>query len=159
LRFLHDLALGERFACGSFTLSRAEIIDFAGRYDPQPFHLDDAAAAVSYFGSLCASGLHTQAAAIGLLVPVIADVSVVAGYRLHEARFFIPVRPELTYDVAAVWTAITPAPLHPERGRADITVDVTNAETRQVATVGVTYVVRERPGRSRNERPVAPWGG
>jgi acyl dehydratase len=145
LRFLHDLKLGERFACGSFTLSRAEIIDFATRYDPQPFHLDDEAAARSYFGSLCASGLHTQGAAIGLLVPVIADVAVVAGYRLHEARFFIPVRPDLRYGVAATWVSVSPSPRDPDRGRADIAVEVTDAEARKVATLGVTYVVREAP--------------
>jgi acyl dehydratase len=144
LLFLHDLVLGQRFACGSFTLSRAEIIEFAAQYDPQPFHLDDAAASQSYFGSLCASGLHTQAAAIGLLVPAIADVAVVAGYRLHEARFLIPVRPAQTYDVAAVWTSITPSPRNPERGRADITLDVTNAQAKRVATLGVTYVVAEK---------------
>ncbi len=50
MRFLNDLALGERFACGSFTLSRGEIVDLAGCYDRQPFQLDDAAAKRSYFG-------------------------------------------------------------------------------------------------------------
>ena len=85
--FLEDLPLDQPFPCGLFRLTRAEIIAFAQAFDPQPFHLDDAAAERSYFGRLCASGLHTQGMAIGLMVRAIADVAVVAGYALHEARF------------------------------------------------------------------------
>ena len=137
---LHDLKLGERIACGSFRLTQAEIVAFAGRFDPQPFHLDEGAAAISHFGRLCASGLHTQAAAIGLMVRAIADVAVVAGYALHAARFFGPVWPDVDYDVTALWTAISPSPANPARGRAEISIEVTRAGV-TTATLGVTYVV------------------
>jgi len=144
MQYLHDLALGAWFPCGSFRLTDAEIIAFAAQYDPQPFHLDHEAAARSYFGRLCASGLHTQGMAIGLMVPRIADVAVVAGYKLHEARFLVPTWPDTTYDVRARWTAISPSPANPTRGRAVLEIEVAQAGT-QVAQLGVTYVVQARP--------------
>lgn len=145
MRYLEDLALGTWFPCGSFRLTEAEIIAFAERYDPQPFHLDHEAAARSYFGRLCASGLHTQGMAIGLMVPRIADVAVVAGYKLHEARFLVPTWPGTTYTVRARWTEISPSPANPTRGRAVLEIEVAEATT-PVARLGVTYVVQARPG-------------
>jgi acyl dehydratase len=143
MQYLDDLPLGTTFPCGSFTLTREAIIAYATQYDPQPFHLDDEAAANSYFGRLCASGLHTQGMAIGLMVRAITDVAVLAGYALHEARFTEPVWPDTQYDVAAAWTETSPSPRDPGRGRAALRITVTTS-TRPVATLGVTYVVQRR---------------
>ena len=145
MRFLEDLALGVDFPCGGFTLSRAEIVAFAEKYDPQPFHLDEAAAQASYFQGLCASGLHSQGAAIGLMVRAIADVAVVAGYALHETRFFRPVRPDTRYEVVARWTDAAASPRDPTRGRAMVTGDAM-LDGVVVMRFGVTYVVHRRPG-------------
>ena len=60
--FFEDMALGEDTPLGSFTFTRETMLRFAQRYDPQAFHLDDAAAAASHFGKLSASGWHTAAA-------------------------------------------------------------------------------------------------
>lgn len=144
MQYLHDLALGAWFPCGTFRLTAADIIAFAAQYDPQPFHLDHEAAARSYFGRLCASGLHTQGMAIGLMVRRIADVAVVAGYKLHEARFLVPTWPDTTYTVRARWTDISPSPANPARGRAALEIEVTEGAT-QVARLGVTYVVATAP--------------
>ena len=141
MQYLEDLALGAWFACGGFTLTREDIIAFAQQYDPQPFHLDDSAAEKSFFGRLCASGLHTQGMAIGRMVRAITDVAVVAGYALHEARFLVPVWPDTDYTVRACWTAITPSPRSPGRGRASIAIEVVT-DGASVASLGVTYVVR-----------------
>jgi len=54
-----DVEIGDRANIGTHTFTRDEIIAFAGRWDPQPFHLDDEAAEASQFGALCASGWHT----------------------------------------------------------------------------------------------------
>lgn len=143
MQYLEDLALGAWFPCGSFRLSAEEIIAFARLYDPQPFHLDHTAAAHSYFGRLCASGLHTQAMAIGLMVPRIADIAVVAGYKLHEARFLVPTWPDTTYTVRARWTAISPSPRDPTRGRAAMEIEVADGTT-PVSRLGVTYVMSTR---------------
>jgi acyl dehydratase len=58
-RFYEDIVIGEPTEFGSHTFTADEIKSFARRYDPQPFHLDEAAAARSHFGALCASGWHT----------------------------------------------------------------------------------------------------
>lgn len=60
-RYFEDLDVGTSIALGSHTFTREEIVDFARKYDPQPFHLDEDAARESLFGALCASGWHTSA--------------------------------------------------------------------------------------------------
>lgn len=59
--YFEDLQIGSSVDLGSHMFSREEIVDFARKYDPQPFHLDEAAARQSLFGGLCASGWHTAA--------------------------------------------------------------------------------------------------
>ena len=145
MKYLEDLALGETLDCGSFQLGRDEVIAFAERFDPQPFHLDDAAAETSYFAGLCASGLHSQAAAIGLMVRAIADVAVVAGASLDQARFLVPVRPDRRYDVVARWTEARPSARNPVRGIAVIRGEALH-EGDIVMRFGVTYVVACRGG-------------
>jgi acyl dehydratase len=61
MRYFDDIALGDRLALGSHGFTAAEIKTFAAKFDPQPFHMDEAAAARSHFGALCASGWHTVA--------------------------------------------------------------------------------------------------
>lgn len=63
-----DIAVGVVRRFGNKQVTREEVLDFAGKYDPQPFHLDDAAAAQTYFGRLSASGWHTGAMAMRMMV-------------------------------------------------------------------------------------------
>lgn len=139
--FLQDLRLGEVLACGRFALTRDEIIAFAARFDPQPWHLDDALAQASAFGTLVASGVHTQAAAIGLMVRRIADVAVLFGGSLHESRFAVPVRPDAPHDVTAWWTEARRSASNPARGVARIEGRAADADGRTAMTFGVTYIV------------------
>ncbi|MBC7635545.1 MAG: hypothetical protein H7251_08075 [Acetobacteraceae bacterium] len=75
------------------------------------------------------------------MVRAIQHVAVVAGYALNETRFFVPVRPDTHYDVVARWTAATPSPRDPTRGRAKITGEALVDGTVAIR-FGVTYVVR-----------------
>jgi acyl dehydratase len=68
IRSADDLAPGMSFDLGTFVLTREEVLDFARKFDPQPFHLDDEAAKASIFGRLVASGLHTFSASVGHLI-------------------------------------------------------------------------------------------
>jgi acyl dehydratase len=68
MKYLEDIAVGETYAVGRYTFGAGEIKAFAGRFDPQLFHLDEAAAAASHFGALCASGWHTAAVWMRLMV-------------------------------------------------------------------------------------------
>ena len=145
--YLEDLELGAVIDCGSFRLGADEIVAFAERYDPQPFHLDEDAARASYFQGLCASGLHSQGAAIGLMVRRLQGIAFVAGWSLHEARFYAAVRPDTEYRVRASWSDISPSPRNPARGRASIAGEARDAEGGLVMTFGVTYVIARRPAR------------
>ena len=94
---LDDYAFGrktERF--GRYEMSREEILEFAGRYDPQPFHLDDAAAAANpIFGKLAASGWHTASATMRMLVDEGAKHGghSIGGASVDELRWLRPVYP------------------------------------------------------------------
>lgn len=144
-RYLEDLVLGEEVPCGEFCLSEPEIVEFARRFDPQPWHLDETLARATYFKGLCASGLHSQAAAIGLVVHAIADLAIVAGGALHEARFLVPVRPERPYSVTARWTLVRRSVRNPARGVADLDIVATDPTGATVMHCGVTYIVATRP--------------
>ena len=66
--YYEDMIVGKKASYGSYVVTRDEVIDFATKYDPQPFHLDDEAAAATHFGRLSASGWHTAAMAMSMMV-------------------------------------------------------------------------------------------
>ena len=68
MQFYEDIAIGHKQAFGRYEVTREEVIDFASKYDPQPFHLDDEAAAQTHFGRISASGWHTCAMTMSMLV-------------------------------------------------------------------------------------------
>ncbi len=76
-RYFDDFAVGQRFETGTYTLDSEELFEFARRYDPQPFHLDAEAAARSVFRGIAASGWHTAALTIKLLVE--SDLAIAGG--------------------------------------------------------------------------------
>ena len=109
LRSLDDLHVGDRYEIGRLTLSLEEIRDFASRYDPQPFHLDEEAARSSVFGTVVAAGLHTLSASFGLLMasPLLRDISL-AGSAM-DVRWPAALRPGeevlVTVEVVEVKTS------------------------------------------------------
>ena len=68
MQYWEDIQVGARSSFGGYRVTREEVIDFASKYDPQPFHLSDEAAAETYFGRLSASGWHTCAMLMRMLV-------------------------------------------------------------------------------------------
>jgi acyl dehydratase len=89
--YLDDLHVGERFTSESYLLEAARIQEFAAEFDPQPFHLDQVAAEASVLGGLAASGWHTAAVAMRLLVAGIRQWHYRLGRRnrlaqAHETR-------------------------------------------------------------------------
>jgi acyl dehydratase len=68
VQYFEDIEPGRTASFGRYEVTREEVLDFAAKYDPQPFHLDDAAAAATHFGRLSASGWHTCAMTMAMLV-------------------------------------------------------------------------------------------
>lgn len=94
LRYFEDCAVGETAAVGSYAVTDAEIREFGERYDPQPYHVDEARAAETIFGGLVASGWHTAAVCMKLFVEgAISDLAVAGGRGVDDLRWHQPVRP------------------------------------------------------------------
>ena len=72
--YYEDLEIGKKSAFGRYEVTREEVLEFAHKYDPQPFHLDDAAAARTHFGRISASGWHTCAMTMSMMVANMKDV-------------------------------------------------------------------------------------
>ncbi|MGE5953180.1 MAG: MaoC family dehydratase [Qipengyuania vulgaris] len=68
MKFYEDIAVGTKSSFGHYEVTREEVMDFASKYDPQPFHLDDQAAAQTHFGRLSASGWHTCSMTMAMMV-------------------------------------------------------------------------------------------
>ena len=95
--YAEDLTVGECFEIGSWHVTADEIVRFARDWDPVPIHVDEEAAALSPFGGLIASGLHTMAIAVRLGYDNFAgDVAIHAGRAIRELRMLKPVRPAMT---------------------------------------------------------------
>lgn len=68
MQYFEDIEVGRTASFGHYDVTREEVVEFASKYDPQPFHLDDNAAAATHFGRLSASGWHTCAMTMAMLV-------------------------------------------------------------------------------------------
>jgi acyl dehydratase len=94
IEWFDDLALGMRFKSGNVQITESDIKRFAAEYDPQPMHLDEAAAAKTVFKGLAASGWHTAAIAMNLAVQIRPfGPHPLIGMGVDELRWMAPVRP------------------------------------------------------------------
>lgn len=94
MRYVEDIQEGDVHEFGSYEVTRDEIVGFAERYDPQPFHVDEDAARESAFGELVASGWHTASMCMRLLVDnYLADTASAGARGIRDLRWIEPVRP------------------------------------------------------------------
>jgi acyl dehydratase len=94
MQYADDYRIGDKFDLGTYRIEADEIIAFARRYDPQPYHLSQAAGASSFFGGLVASGWHVAAIWMGLYVrAILPDAKVEGSPGVDELRWYTPVRP------------------------------------------------------------------
>lgn len=95
MRYYEDMIVGEKSSFGSYHVTREEVIDFASKYDPQPFHLNDEAAAKTHFKRLAASGWHTAAMMMAMNVEhFMGEKSASIGSPgIDELRWLKPVYP------------------------------------------------------------------
>ena len=114
--YLDDLHVGQRFTSGTYLMEEARIKEFAAEFDPQPFHLDQSAADASVFKGLAASGWHTAAVAMRLLVtgglPFANGIVGVGG----EIAWPRPTRPGDILRVESEIVEITPSRSKPQQG-------------------------------------------
>ena len=129
MTYFEDLEVGQQESFGTYEVTESEIVDFAERYDPQPMHVDPEAAGESMFGGLVASGWHTAAMCMRLLVEeYLADSAAMGSPGVDDLRWHEPVRPgdELTVETEVLETR--PSESRPDRGLVRVAVGVHNGE-------------------------------
>ena len=140
-RFFEDFTAGLRFRSFQQIVVTAERIKtFAAEFDPQPFHLDDAAAPDTFFGGLVASGWHTAAVAMRLLVD--SDLGLGgqgAGVAVESMRFAGPVRPGDALRLEGTIAETRPSRSHADRGIVKFQISVYNQRNELV--LEATHVV------------------
>lgn len=147
MQYFEDIEIGRKMSFGRYEVTREEVIDFARKYDPQAFHLDDAAAAATHFGRLSASGWHTGAMTMAMLVANM-KVNPSAGLGspgIDEMRWRKPVYPG---DVLRVETEVLSkrqSTTKPEMGFFKSTVTVYNQNDEIVMTLISNGIVATRP--------------
>jgi acyl dehydratase len=139
-----DFEAGQVYELGSTTVTEEEIVDFARRFDPQPFHLDAEAAKDSNFGGLIASGWHTGAMWMRLYVTsLLGGGSGQGSSGIEELRWLAPVRPGDTLSGRLTVLETTPSERHPDRGTIRIRGEMVN----QDGVTVMSMVSRGRFGR------------
>lgn len=143
--YLEDFTPGRRFVSAAHTLDAGQIKAFASRFDPQPFHLDEAAAQASFFHGLAASGWHTAAITMSLLVKSgmpIAGGLIGAGAEIEWPR---PVRPGDTLTVESEVLEVKPSRSRPGRGMITVQSQTRNQHGEVVQILTSKMLVWKRP--------------
>ena len=144
LYYLDDLRVGQRFSSGEHALDATQIKAFAAQYDPQPFHLDEEAAQSSLFWGLAASGWHTAAVTMRLLVgggaPIAGGV-IGAGGEIAWPR---PTRAGDVLRVESEVLEVTPSRSRPERGTVTLRSETRNQRGEVVQVLTARLVVPRR---------------
>lgn len=147
-RFLEDFAAGQKFRSGRLRVDAERLKRFAAEFDPQPFHMDEEAARRSLFGGLAASGWHTAALTMRLLVESeLRPAGGIIGAGFDEFRWPRPVRPgdELHLEIEVL--EVRPSKSRPEQGLVKIRTTTLNQEDQPVqVSVGNLVVPRRRSG-------------
>ena len=143
--YLDDLQVGQRFTSGTYVIEEAQIKAFAAEFDPQPFHLDESAAHASLFKGLAASGWHTAAIAMRLLVdgglPFAHGIVGLGG----EIAWPRPTRPDDILHVESEIVEITPSRSKPHQGIVILRVTMFNQNGEAVYLLTAKLLVLRRP--------------
>jgi acyl dehydratase len=147
--FLEDLAPGQVFTSEARAVVDASSIKrFAGEFDPQPFHLDEATAQPTFFKKLVASGWHTTAVTMQLLVQTLPLSEGVIGSGVDELRWPRPVKPGDTLRVQCEVIDVTPSKLHPSRGTVRMRMTTLNQNDQPVQTMIANLLAFRRPAQA-----------
>ena len=143
--YLDDLHVGQRFVSDAHALDKGQVIAFASQFDPQSFHLDDESAKATLFGGLAASGWHTAAITMRLLVdggvPIAGGVVGEGG----EISWPKPARPGDVLRVESEVIEIKPSRSRPDRGIVTVRSETRNQRAEVVQILVAKLVVPRRP--------------
>ena len=146
LVYFEDLEIGAKASFGRYEVTREEAIDFAAKYDPQPFHLSDEAAAQTHFGRISASGWHTCAMVMRMLVDNITEKrqAGLGSPGLDELRWLKPVYPGDVLRVETELVSKKQSQSRPEMGSFQSLVSVFNQDEVKVCSMKSIGLIRVR---------------
>jgi acyl dehydratase len=147
MRYFEEIEIGAETHFGSYEVTREEVLDFARKYDPQPFHLSDEEAAKTHFGRLAASGWHTCAMTMAVIARhvVEGEQEGLGSPGVDELRWLKPVYPGDTLHVTGKIIEKTPSRSKPDIGSFRTETTVTNQDDVPVMRFTSIVLIRRRP--------------
>jgi len=142
--YLEDLWVGQKFTSGTHMMEAARIKEFAAEFDPQPFHLDENAAQASLFNGLAASGWHTAAVAMRLLVTGLRFANGILGLG-GEIAWPKPTRPGDVLHIESEIVDIKPSRSKPDQGIVTVRGTMLNQNGETVYLLTAKLLVVRRP--------------
>ena len=146
MRYFEDLKVGDKFNTAEYEMTAEEIITFGQKFDPQAFHTDPVAATGTLFGRLVASGWHT--AAVSMRLMVLGEMALdggVIGQGMESLRWPRPVLPGDRLRVVSEVEELRPAPARPDRGLIKLRCRTYNQDSKIVQDMTATLLVARRP--------------
>ncbi len=146
MRHLEDFSPGQRFTSGRLRVERDRIKSFAAEFDPQPFHLDDEQARSSLFRGLAASGWHTAALTMRLLVgSELQPAGGILGIGFDELRWLKPVRPDDELHLEIEVLEVRASKSRPDQGLIRVRTTTLNQNSEPVQVSVGNLIVPRRP--------------
>jgi acyl dehydratase len=148
-RYLEDFAIGQTFGSGRVQIGRDQIKHFAAAFDPQPFHVDEAAADGTFFEGLAASGWHTAAVTMRLLVDSeLRPAGGLIGAGIEELRWPKPVRPGDELRLGSEILNVRLSKSRPTHGLVKVKITTFNDKDEAVQVFIANLVVPRRPAQN-----------
>lgn len=153
-----DFSPGQVTEYGSRLITRAEIVAFAAEYDPQPMHLDEAAARATLFGGLVASGWHSCCVLMRMLTDgFIGDTSFMGAPGVEEVQWLAPIRPGDRIKARATVLETRASRSRPDMGFVKFRFELINAADQPVMILTVSPMFGRRAANAtREDEPMAP---
>ena len=143
--YFEDFILNKKTTGGLYIVSKEEIIAFAKKWDPQPYHIDEAKANASIHGGVIASATHTLAISFLLRHQIESDIAGVAGLELSEMKFPNPVRPGDRLSVTIEYVDRRESRKSPDRGIVTRGIEVGNQDDKTVCKYKDVFLALKRP--------------
>jgi acyl dehydratase len=146
--YLEDMEEGATTVFGHYDVTREEVLEFARKYDPQPFHLDDEAAAKTHFGRIAASGWHTCAMTMAVVARwTVANRQAGLGSPgIDELRWKKPVYPGDRLEMRGTVVEVRPSRSKPQIGSVRTAMEVANQHGELVMSFTSIVLIQRRPG-------------
>lgn len=138
-----DFHIGQRFEAGPLAVSAADVRDYALKFDPQPFHLNEIAARAHPFGGIIASGFHTLSLSFGLFFRLhLLDHANLGSPGMEEVRWLRPLRPGDSIHIIVEVLALKPSHSKPDRGVITMRHDTYNQHGELIMTANCLHMLR-----------------